>query len=189
MTSETLQPDDYLQLSAIYGLLGRLWIREVDSSMLAALIEPNLRSAFEKLGGQVPEEVSSEVIDQLAEDYCQLLVGPQGHAPPVQSIWADARYQSRCAADVQRYYELIPGFVPAGNIPDHFGNQLQFMAEVFLRSAPLSSDNPYETVAATFFEDHLKWAIPLMQRVQSQAKTDFYRGLARMTETLLESES
>ena len=78
MTAQ-LNPDDYLNLSAVYALLSQLWEHEVTLELLEQINEPQLKSSLTKLGAYVPEEVSQAVVDELAIDYCQLLVGPKNH--------------------------------------------------------------------------------------------------------------
>ena len=70
-------PPTSLQLSVVFELLGRLWLREVDLVTLRQLNQPGVRAAFEELGGSVPAEMGPETLEQLAVDYCRLLIGPQ----------------------------------------------------------------------------------------------------------------
>ena len=174
-----------LQLSRVYNLLSQLWSSEVTLEQLQTLNEPDLRGAIEHLGGSVPSEVSSETVETLAVDYCQLLIGPKDQLPPVESIWAGGQFQTTTASSVKQYYDLLPGFKPAATIPDHIGAQLEFMAHLFQNAA--MNDNPevYTETADRFFEKHLAWTSDFLRQAHEKAETDFYQGLARITQFFL----
>jgi len=127
-----------------------------------------------------------EMLDRLAADYCQLLIGPKKHLPPVQSVWADHKFQSVAASSAVRFYELYADYHSPGTIPDHLGCQLHFAA--FLLDQICHEDTA-EQVLAQFRQEHLGWAEQLLQRVTVKADTDFYRGLAVTTTQLIKELS
>ncbi len=174
------------QLAAVYGLLAHLWIKEVDQPMLDALNDPQLKSVFESLGGHVPTDNSPAVVEQLAVDYCQLLIGPKGHISPIQSIWEKGQFETASAASMQKYFELLPGYRPPTSIKDHIGNQFDFLGELFARAATGDHPETFTRIATLFFEEHMEWTHPFFDKVESQAETDFYRGLARLTRNFLQ---
>lgn len=174
-----------LQLSSVYNLLSQLWSSEVTLEQLQTLNEPDLRGAIEHLGGSVPSDVSAETVETLAVDYCQLLIGPKNHLPPVESIWAGGQFQTKTASSVNQYYGLLPGFKPAVTIPDHIGAQLEFMAHLFQNAAMKDNPEVYTETADRFFEKHLGWTGDFLQQVHEKSTTDFYRGLARITQFFL----
>lgn len=73
---------EYSQKAAMYALLGRIFISELDRHSLAALQEQQISSIFEKLesGSQtyLQDTVwNNDQIEQLASDYCHLFILPQ----------------------------------------------------------------------------------------------------------------
>ena len=86
-------PQLSVSFSAVAKLLGRFWLNEIDLEMLQAIAAPEFRESFEELGGFVPDPVNSTVVEQLAVEYCSLLVGPQGHISPVESVWSENQFE------------------------------------------------------------------------------------------------
>ena len=177
--------EDYSQLAGVYALLGRLWLEEVDLELLGALAEDDLKMAIEKLGGNVPGEINENTVEELAVDYCQLLIGPGEHVSPVQSVWQNQKLQDEPASSMRKYFECLPGFEPDLNIPDHLGVQLQFMGELFQRAADEEDRELVNEIAIEFFDKHLSWTAPFFAAVSEKAQTDFYRGLANLTANFL----
>ena len=188
MSNGNMSPEDYLQLSSVYSLLSRLWLSEVDLQLLTALNEPDMRDAYVKMGGQLPEGISDDVVEELAVDYCQLLIGPKYHISPVQSVWQENKLQGSAASSMSRYFEAIPTFDSPSTIVDHVGVQLAFIAELFLQAS--ASDNPeaHEEIASQFFVDHVAWTTPFFDKVEGQATTSFYKGLANISREFLAFE-
>lgn len=172
-------PPSSLQLSVVLELLGRLWLREVDLETLRQLNQPGVRAAFEVLGGSVPTEIGPESVEQLAVDYCQLLIGPQDQLSPVQSIWESQQFQGAAAASMNRYFQMLEGYEPPSRIVDHLGVQLDFAGRLTLA---VENESSGQRIAVQYAKDHLQWCNLLLERMMERAETDFYRGLARITQ-------
>ena len=71
-------PHPTFYLGEICGLLGRLWLREVDIATLKAMHEADFRGLYESLGGFVPTDIAADHVEELAISYCELLIGPKG---------------------------------------------------------------------------------------------------------------
>ncbi len=188
MSQQNMSPEDYLQLSSVYSLLSRLWLREVDLPLLTSLNEPDMREAYENMGGQLPDGISDKAVEELAVDYCQLLIGPKYHISPVQSIWAENKLQGSPASSMNRYFEALPSFDPPSTIVDHIGVQLAFIAELFLQASMADNPDAFEEIASHFFVDHVAWTTPFFEKIQAQATTDFYKGLADISSEFLAFE-
>ncbi len=72
----------YSQKAAIYALLGRIFISELDHKSLEALQEQKISSIFEKLQHGSQDYLQNTIwdkdeIEQLASDYCHLFILPQ----------------------------------------------------------------------------------------------------------------
>ena len=183
-----LNSTDYGQLAAVYDLLSRLWIEEVDLDLLKALTTEEMKAGIENLGGKLPEKVDQEMVDELAVDYCQLLIGPQGHISPIQSVWESRSLDSEAASSMRKFIELLPEFEPCGNMPDHIAVQLQFMGEIFNVAAEDNDSELVDQIADKFFKKHLSWSRPFLDAVAEKANTEFYIGLANLTANFLHLE-
>ncbi|MCA9212713.1 MAG: hypothetical protein KDB27_06605, partial [Planctomycetales bacterium] len=75
---------DTTSRAASYDFLGRLWVTEIDRELFNKFVQnSDLRSAFTDAGGDLSEIQAGTVdVDELAEDYCQLFLGPTNHLPP-----------------------------------------------------------------------------------------------------------
>jgi TorA maturation chaperone TorD len=180
------------QLSAALTFLSRIWVREIDLATLESLNEPAMLAAFTELGASIPNKIDEETVEELAVDYCQLLIGPKNHIPPVQSIWSQQRFQGNAAASMIRYFELLPDYNPPIGSPDgvaanngmldHFGVQIDFLGSLLISDQVEDVTNQ---LVQQFFSDHIKWSLPVIRKIQNQAGTDFYHGMAKNTLEML----
>lgn len=187
MTEDQMRTEDYLQLSSVYALLSRLWEREVDLELLQGLNEADLKEAYEAMGGYVPD-ANEEMVETLAVDYCQLLIGPKNQISPVQSVWEEDKFQGKAAVSMNKYFEALPSFPPPANVVDHIGVQLGYMAELFVQASAADNPEALEEIATHFIADHFAWTGPFLQQIESRAQTDFYQGLANMSREFLAFE-
>ncbi len=173
------------QLAEIVDLLGRLWLYEVSLETLTAMQAGEFRSLYEEMGGFVPRSIDSAVVEELAIEYCELLVGPKGHVSPIQSVWVDHQFQSETAVSMQRFFELIPGYQAESNLVDHIGVQLDFLS-VILRQ---SDEDGANEVARHFAKTHLQWTLSFFDKVEAQTNSGFYLGLAKVSRKLIHAIS
>ena len=192
MATDTQHDSDQTELATTCRLVAGFWLNEVDQNRLELLRDLQVQSAWSELGGSVPAEEtqSAETLDRLAADYCQLLIGPKKHLPPVQSVWSDHTFQAKAASSTGRFYELYAGYQPPGTIFDHLGCQLHFAA-FLLDQVSHGQDHGQvaSQVLAQFQREHLTWAEQLLDRVTQKADTEFYRGLAIVTGKLIKELS
>ena len=186
-----LPSDTSLASAGTYRLLSRLWLREVDQELATLLNAEPLRSAYLDVGGTLPP-TTDVPLEFLAQDYCQLFVGPRNHLPPVQSVWSTGTFQSEAADSMQTYLQILLGDANEHPIVDHLGVQLSVMAMLleYVGAAPNQHDlRTIETIAARFFAEHLTWPSRLIQHARDQAASDFYESLMRVTAEFLSQES
>lgn len=182
-----MNSENLLRLASLYGLLTRFWSHEIDLELLTSLNDPSMRSAIDTLGGSVPP-ATEETVEALAVDFCQLMIGPKDHAPPVQSVWQEQKFQGKSVASMNNYIEAVPGFEPQVAIVDHIAVQFQFMSELLLAASSQEHTESHLAIASGFLNDHLSWTSPFLDRIQARAQTDFYRDLASMTQEFLGAE-
>ena len=186
-------------IANIYSLLGRMWLSEVDASLVSDLRDTKLGEAFVSVGGAVPELDS---VEALAAEYCRLLIGPKDHLPPFQSVWERGELQSDTTSSVQKFagalrYEPTNGPV---SMMDHIGIQLELMGiACSMASETLSTSDdsvtkddestaPEFELAREFFRRHLLWPSELLESVHGRAELTFYKSLAKLTAEFLDSE-
>ncbi len=179
---------DIQALSSVYLLLAYLWMKELDQELLNLLNTPDIAELIENLGGSVPAADAPETVDTLAEDYCQLFIGPQDPLPPIQSWWTHGQLQSEDSDSCRAFYDRLEGFEPPVNLPDHLGNQLLFVSALMDRDADDPDFEACLDLADEFFQRHLSWTKPFLDKALDRAQTDFYKGLLRITSEFLNED-
>ena len=168
-------------------LLGSCWMKEMTHESLSALGSdgsPELREALKKLEWEIPEPTDSDardgVIEELAIDYCRLLIGPKGHLSPVESVWVTDQFQSETVSAMQAFFDLLPGYQPPISLHDHIGVQLDYAGNLLIAAGKSGEPEAFDPVLA-FCGSRLGWIDGLLRGISSLAQTDFYRGLSTAT--------
>jgi len=175
-------PNAISDLAEIVELIGKLWLREVSSETLTSMQSADFRIPYEELGGYIPDQISDQTIEDLAFEYCQLLIGPRGHISPVQSVWVSRQFQTESAASMNRFFDLLPDYRPDSNLSDHIGVQLDFLAALLRTPAKQSNE-----IVAHFVKQHLLWSQPFLERVDAREESKFYQGLSRVTQQMIQT--
>lgn len=189
---QTVQPEQ----AAVYHLLSRLWDREVDADLLRALQSGELGTAYVEAGGIIPKgEDEQSLLEDLAIDYCQLFLGPTGHLPPYQSVWEEDQFNGRIVLSLKQYLGTIGYPMQETDRQTLDALSVELSAMGYLLEQMSDWEGPYERdqadlldLAGRFFHAHLAWSEPLLQRAQVRARTDFYRGMVRLTANFLAAE-
>ena len=181
---------DLAERAAVYALLSRLWAAEVDNALLAALESGDLRLAYESAGGRL---AVGESLEDLQQDYCRLFIGPQGHMPPVQSVWQEGRFQGDAADSLRQYLDIlgITVFEADPRPPDHAANILDMFSRVLTsvtESPELQAEPDLGELMASFFEAHVGWIADLAEAAEKRAATSFYQGVMSVTRGFLTAE-
>lgn len=177
---------------AVYRMLARLWATELTEPTVQLLASPDVSDVWQSLGGCDPELLTPDRLDDLAEDYCRLFVGPTGHLPPIQSVWADGELQSDVVTSLTEFVSVCGYESPwSGQLPDHLGNELQLMglalAKASLETESAAIDDARQ-FTATLLDRHLRWALPFAAQVTRRDEDGFYGQLALVTRAFLQSE-
>ncbi len=184
-TNEEIDSNNWKQLATVYDMLSCLWLEALTLERLQALVGSELRQLIETLGGIVPLNATSEITDELANDYHQLFTDS---LLPIQSAWTSDPCQADSASSCLRFYEDVAGYQVKTSVPDHLGVQLGFMAHLFTLASEGQRGGYYLEVATQFYEEHLDWTCDFLEAVQKKSTTDFYRGVARITTFFLDEE-
>lgn len=138
----TMSTFTYSQKAAIYALLGRVFINELDRQSLEALQEQQIVSIFEKLqsgsqGYLQNTKWDNDNIEQLASDYCHLFILPQKSGLSLRaSHWMtnDESAKLNELENIISGLDLDDSVINAGfdKLPgDHLGVLLYFVSSVY----------------------------------------------------------
>ena len=139
-------------------------------------------------------------IEELKVDYARLFVGPYTLlAPPYGSVYLESerRIMGNSTMDVINRYSQS-GLVVAEDYkdaPDHIAAELEFMHFLIFKAIGAASQGDVDRVVISLFnqqsflEVHLdNWIHKFASSVVENAKTCFYRNLARATEAFINDD-
>lgn len=195
------------------GLLGRILYTYPEKNWFQALADGEVFSES-PLGNDQPDVqqglallqswaqtvragMSSEAFDELRVDYTRLmLAGDRVLAPPWESVYFSEErlvFQEQ-TMQVRAWYHRfgVDATNHAQEPDDHIGLEFAFVAHLAQQAlAALEQDEPdtFENALAAqreFLSEHLlRWAPQWCNLVESQAYTDFFRGIALLTKGIL----
>jgi len=203
--NDTLEWRGYL-----YALLGLAYYREPTREFIEGLVEndPFSPSPFLAVDEQMARGlrllcaslepcrggVSDRGLERLQGDHCQLFIGSgMPAAPPWESFYrTEERLMfSNHTLEVRAFYERF-GLVSERKEQepeDHIGLELEFMACLCDRHGECLRKGDVAEAARTvqaqrdFLDEHLlRWASRFCKEVDRFAWTDFFRGMAQLTE-------
>ncbi len=194
-----------------YGFLSRLYRKEVDEGLLDELFDSTYPVST---GSDDADEgyrliatflcgIWENTVTELAADYMRTFFGHgiDGHAAayPFESVHtSEKRLLMQSARD-----EVLAIYRSAGldkqdswkEGEDHIAVELEFMQVLIDREMHAlergDEDEVYAQVVSqkNFLEDHIvSWSPLLTAEVRQYAKTDFYKGLAFLTDGFLEND-
>lgn len=197
--------------AAVYAMLARLYRSEVDEGLLEDLHE---RLYPQSTGSKALDEgyrlvatylsnLWDDSLEDLEIDYaaCFISSGIDGHAAayPFESVYtSEKRLMMQDARDEVLAVYRSQGMDKAEGwkeSEDHIALELEFMGLLSQRSAESLRAGDAEAVDSlistqlNFLEDHLCSWVPLLTAdLRRFAKTDFYRGLAWLTDGYLDMD-
>ena len=162
-----------------------------------AQVDPDLAERARRLG----EAFAATDLQALLIDYTRLFIGPVAAlARPYGSVWlgsADALMQDSTMAALQLYaeggFDMDAGF---REVPDHVAAELEFLYLLLFREAEARLNHDAQALASIgdlrrrFLGAHLgRWVGAFAAAVRAGAQTEFYRGLAGLTERFVALET
>lgn len=170
------------ELGTILRFVAGLWLRDLDDSIQSQLRGP-LSESWQSLGGVLPDSS----IEELQADYCRLFANPQSYVAPFQSVWTTGQLDGLPAVSMRRYLKETGYLEEHGanrhEVPDHLGLQLDLAGWMWGHA---EIDELINEVATRFSIEHLRWPKAMLDRVEGEAETQFYCGLAIVTRSCLE---
>ena len=213
MTEEVLEepalaPSELLELfkhrSATYGLLSRLYAKEVDAELLDELHDTlwpietgtDAGDTGNRLIATYLSGIWENTLTELAADYMRTFFGHgySGHAAanPFESVYSsEKRLLMQSARDEVLALSRAAGLSKQESWKegeDHIALELEFMQRMALRAAEALDDAAEDEAVAylrtsyDFLENHLlNWVPMLVADMRMHARTLFYQGLAQLT--------
>jgi TorA maturation chaperone TorD len=140
-----------------------------------------------------------EAVTEANTDHNQLFVGPMHlPSPPWSSVYMDrGSLFGPTALAVEDEFKRFGFWIPEKNHEpcDHIAYEIQFVAEMnkkateSLRQGDEAEGLRYLEEARKFINTYLMpWLGTFLGRVEEHARTDFYRGLVKLTEGLVKLE-
>ncbi len=192
------------EFAGAYTLTSRLLLEAPDLALLDRIGHPGLLDEWPIGGDRSRQGVrllvtgASEGPVPLARDHQRLFVGPGPLlAPPYESVYRSREHLlfEEQTLQVREAYRAFGLVAPALNREpdDHIGLELHFLAEVCLRSLDAldaGDDDRFDATLAAhqaFLTDHLLvWGPSCLELLETNAQTDYYRGVAQLTAGLLD---
>lgn len=203
--------------ASMYRFLGGIYLLEVDEEQLNALkkvrfpevdgmedSDMDLREGYQTLSEYV-NSLRTEDLDDLAADYAKVFLAAgdaAGHAAfPYESVYVDKKHQvgGSTAMKMKALY-LERGFEPDPSMyrtmDDNIGLILEYMAilceELLKASDADDSEKGKELLSEQkkFVKKHLtNWVFSFTSDIMKFAETDFYRGIAKITNGFIKKET
>ena len=214
-TTEEITLDEFAQTNEsrakAYGLLSRLYAKEVDDELLEQL----RKTAFPVHSGSVLADegnrlmatylsnVWSGTLQELAVDYVHAFIGSGmdafSAAYPYESVYTSPKrlMMQEARDEVLAIYrsQALDKAKTWKESEDHVAMECEFMAAMAKRTADACREGDEDKVTSllltqhNFLSDHLyAWTGMMTSDMRKFARTDFYKGLADYTDGFLESD-
>ncbi len=189
LLDEEYRRDSYKLLSECYYL--------PDEKLIKIL------NGLEKSQGELPSGIVKTIpgigdVESLKVDYSKLFVGPYGLlAPPYGSMYLeDSRMvMGNSTMDVKNKYEEEGLDIGLKEAPDHIAIELEFIYFLIfkeieaIRNSDSGNTARYLEKQKVFLETHLgTWVSEFADNVVVNARTEFYKNLARLTKSFVKKD-
>jgi TorA maturation chaperone TorD len=197
--SEAIPLLEYVSVTC--DVIGKLFVAPPDQAGLSSMSSMEIDQEIEEVGSTNivkgmrliaafgrQDDPAQSILNAIA-DHSRLFVGPMHlFAPPWSSIYLDIGMLNGPSAQAvaETYRRNGVQISSQGSEPaDHIAYELTFVAELCRRIRSSVDTQDYDQAAQSllviqgFCSEHLsKWIEPFCDRVQNNAQTDLYRGLA-----------
>lgn len=188
-------------IGAVYKLLSRVFIREVDDRFLKELrtecFQESLISAGINLGEEFLNQDTERLLESLAVEYARLFIVPvYGCISTYESVYTQERLSGESTCQVSRFYEKCGlGLHNEDILADHIGLELELISylkqkEITSRQNGNQDTNKWLELQKEFITQHLdKWAPQFFALVEDTAIHPFYKEMARLGRQLIKIDS
>lgn len=199
LVRERVRATTYHLLAQCYMLPEKTKEEKLIDSLFELLSLVNEEAAgYAKLMKDDLEKISN--IDELKFDYLSMFVGPKTLlAPPYGSTYMEEQGQIMGVStyDAMRIYQEA-GLKKAADFkepPDHIRVELDFMFTLIQQTIELCEESKLSeaenkiNLQLEFLAKHIAgWVKPFTNNIIENAKTDFYKNLAKATEAFIRQE-
>ena len=191
-----MNSEAYAEKAAIYALLGRIFVSELDAPTLESLKEKGISSVFEKLHSGFQSHLENTnwdeaQLEQLASDYCHLFILPKKSSLSLSARhWLKAVGVSNLDAleGIINELEFNDGARRAGleNLPnDHLGILLYFISAIYA-----SDDEEIQKLGPPLVQRTLlPWIARFNDKLSSATSNIIYLASGKLLLELLEFEN
>jgi TorA maturation chaperone TorD len=203
----------------LYCFLAAAYLRPLSPEALGYLTSKGVLQEFYSIYGErvkpalkclLAAMCAMEDADRIRQEYMDLFAAPTGaYVMPFEDVYCGAAagggrgpLLGERAIAVRRLYREAGGEMGRGcnELPTHIGVELAFMSFLCAREADAVSGEEragcnaragfYRGLQLRFLREHLsEWFPQLSRAIQTQASSSFYRGLAQLTEVVLERDA
>ncbi len=142
--------------------------------------------------------LTSDALELLRVDFSRLFVGPfKLPAPPYGSVYLDGggRIMGDSTIAVRKQYQEEGLEISLKEVPDHIAIELEFMYYLIVKEMGTLKSGNNEAAADCeekqlfFLSEYLgSWVPQFAGAVEKGARTEFYRALARATQSFVQSD-
>ncbi|MBU1599719.1 molecular chaperone TorD family protein [bacterium] len=188
------------RISAIYKLLSRVFMREVDAGFLRQLrtecFYETLKGVGINLGPEFLNQEEDALLENLAVEYAYLFIVP-GKVYLYESVYSDSGLlYGEPAKQVEDFYQKCGLKVTDDTLmPDHIGLELELMSYLKQRQFEAGEEGneagvlKWTELAQEFMGAHPgKWAEEFFSSVQQESLDPFYKQMAELGKRLMEIE-
>ncbi len=191
--------------ASTYNFLSHMYRQEVSPSFLSELVEQLASGVVEQAGSEgyrllgdyaqrIREADLQEVATDLGAEYINLLLGVSASAvSPYESVYTSREHllmqKARDAVVAEYRKEELTRISEFRHPEDHVAVELEFMSHLCRKAADALEEGDAEAALASlerqqgFLERHLLvWVPRFCQDLAGVARSDFYRGIAGITE-------
>lgn len=213
LTDENTRADMYKLLSECYYSPDEKLIEKLGSlknSREMTIIQELLKSIptisdLDPVRDKMPQasvvrlrQTISNGVEQLKIDYSRLFLGPfKVFAPPYGSVYLEdgRKILGESTIDVKKWYRKEKLDILLKEAPDHIAVELEFMYFLIfkqieaIKNSDSETANNYLKKQKSFLKIHLgEWVYDFAEKVESNAETEFYKALARLTRSFVEKD-
>lgn len=172
-----------------YKILADCYYRP-DERLLEAIESFDDEAVDELISAVVRSAPSADDLERHTVDHSRLFVGPfKLLAPPYGSIYLeDGKFMGNSTLAVSNLYRQEGLDIVLKDAPDHISVELEFMHYLALGEANAHENSDpglaesFRDKQESFLRTHLgDWIEPFTNNVETNAQTDFYKTLARIT--------
>ena len=189
------------KIGAVYKLLSKVFIREVDAQFLRELrtecFYETLKDAGIDFGDEFINQNERELLENLAVEYARLFIVPGCNVYLYESVYTNSAKMlyGESAQQVYDFYQRCGmSVVDERLMPDHIGLELELMSYLKQKEAKALENGKQDAskwleLQNEFMTAHPgRWAVQFFEAVEKEAEHPFYRKMTKLGRQLVKLE-